>query len=230
MLCFQVVSAAADVHGGGDSLEGVDHGRDDIAALAADYGQAAVFVDAGADAGVDADRADVDAVGAVAGNQVDFVHGAVQQGVQVAEEVRVGAEHAAEVVAGAGGEGADRNVLLKRGAAHALVEGAVAAAGVHAELLAVRRVEPDFARGVPGAAGHVDLIGFLPGPECSLNAGADFFGGVDASGFGIYDEQMFHWRLPLFKIHVQVALDHAVVELALFIRRFSVAAFKVRIR
>ena len=151
----------------------------------------------GADARVDAHGADVGAVTAVALDEVDRALHPVEQGVQIAKQLLFRAEHAAEVVAGAGGEGADRHVLAKRRAADALVEGPVAPAGVDTQALAAFRLPADLPRGVHGSAGHIDLIRLLPAPEGLPRAGADLIGLVAAAGDGIDDEQVLHFVCPL---------------------------------
>ena len=67
------------------------------------------------------------------------------------------AEHADKIVAGTAGEMGDGHVGEQRRAVYALVEGAVAAAGVDAQVATVLRLGPYFAHGVHGRGGDVYL-------------------------------------------------------------------------
>ena len=158
VLAVCVIVAAAHVHGAVDALENVDRRRNDIAGRPADQGDAAVFVHLGADARVDADGADVGAVAAVAVDEVDGPLRPAKQGAEIAEEILFLPEHAAEVVARAGGVGTYRDVLEQRRAADTLVEGAVAPAGVDAQMIAVLRLFADLLGGVHRGRGHIDLV------------------------------------------------------------------------
>ena len=151
----------------------------------------------GTDARVDADRADVCAVAAAAVDQIYGVEGPVDQSVKVLEERAFLAEHAAEVVAGAGGEGGDRHILQQRRAVDALVEGAVSAAGVDAQFLPSGGLTADLLRRVHRGFGHVDLcLAAVPKRPGDLRTNA--FGLVAASGDGIDDKQMLHFRRPSY--------------------------------
>ena len=99
--------------------------------------------------------ADVDGVAVVAPDYVYGPHLARHQLGQVEEPVLLVAEHADEVVARAAGE--VRHGRVWRGAVYALVERAVAAAGVDAQVAVGLRVLPYLPAGVHGRAGDVYL-------------------------------------------------------------------------
>ena len=85
------------------------------------------------------------------------MHRAGDQRVEIAEQILFRAEHAAEIVARAGGEGADRRVRKAHDAGGALVEGAVASAGVDAQRLSVGGLGADLLRGVQRRLRDIDL-------------------------------------------------------------------------
>ena len=149
-----------------------------------------------ADARVYPDGAYVGAPAAVAVDEVDGALTAVKQRVKVAVHIRLLAEHAAEVVARAGGEGADRNVRKLRRAAHALVEGAVAAAGVHAQMLAGGGLRTNLGRRVHRGARDVYLK--LPAAlgKRGLHLCPDGIRRVVPAGRGIDDKNMLHITAP----------------------------------
>ena len=161
------------------------------------------------------------------------MHDAGEQRVEIAEEVLLRAEHTAEVVARAGGEGADRHVCKSHGAGGAFVEGPVSAAGIDAELFSVRGLGADLLRSVQRGLRDVDLdLLFRKLRESRDDLRSDLVGLVAPSRGGIDDKQMLHvsLRLSVFIIHKQIAFDHAVVQLALFVRLGAEAAFELRMR
>ena len=149
-------------------------------------------MDAGADAGVDAHRADIGAVTPVAVDQVNGVLPALQQRVQIPVHVLLVAEHAAEVVAGAGGEGADGHVVKLGRAENTLVEGTITAAGVYPDVPAGGGLLLYFLRGVHGGFGDVDLHLALPAGKGFLHLLPNLAGPVFSSRGGVDDEQMLH--------------------------------------
>ena len=200
-------------------------------------------MDFGADAGVDPDRADVGAVASVAGNEVDLPDLSVEQRVQIPEKRGVRPEHPAEVVPRTGGKGADRDVRQQGGAADTFIEGSVAAAGIDTERFPGGGLPADFLGGVAGGFGDVELPGIRAMVKGSLHAPKEVPGGVPASGDGVDNEQMFQGLTRLLTIilkcgkkrgllivHEEVALDHAVVELAFLVRGPAEAALKLRMR
>ena len=195
-LACAVRNLDTDVHIAVDALEHVHHGRHDVARRAADNRQVAVLVHGRADARVYPDGAYVGAPAAVAVDEVDGALTAVKQRVKVAVHIRLLAEHTAEVVACAGGEGADRNVRKLRRAAHALVEGAVAAAGVHAQMLAGGGLRADLGRRVHRGARDVYLK--LPAAlgKRGLHLCPDGIRRVAPAGRGIDDKNMLHISAP----------------------------------
>ena len=121
------------------------------------------------------------------------MHRASKKRFEIAEEILLRAEHAAEVVARPGGEGADRRVGHPHDAGSALVEGAVAAAGVDAQRLPVRGLGADFLRGIQRRLRDIDLDFLLR----ALGKGGhdlrtDEIAPVPAARDGIDDKQMFH--------------------------------------
>ena len=181
-----------DAHFPGDALEHVDDQGHHIACGSADDGELAVLMDAGADAGVDAHRADIGAVPPVAVDQVNGVLPALHQGVQIPVHVLLVAKHAAEVVAGTGGEGADGHIRELGRAENALVESAVASTGVDPERPAGGGLLFYLFRGVHGGFGDVDLHVLIPAGKGFLHFFPDFAGPVFSSRGGVDDEQMFH--------------------------------------
>ena len=87
---------------------------------------------------------------------------AVQQSIQISKELLLISEHPAEIVAGAGREGTDRNILEQRGAVHAFIEGPVSTAGVDPQFLAAGRVAADLVDRVQRSARHIDFIIIAP--------------------------------------------------------------------
>ena len=144
------------------------------------------------DARVDADGTDVRTVTAVAVDNVDRVLEAVQQRARIAIEIHLVAEHAAEIVAGAGGEWGDGNVLAADRAADALVEGAVSAAGVGADVLAGRCLGLYLFGRVQRRACDVYLILPLARGKGLFDLGANLACTILAAGSGVDDEQMLH--------------------------------------
>ena len=149
-------------------------------------------MDADADARIDADRADVRAPAAVAVDKVDGVLRAGEQGVEIPVQALLLPEHAAEVVAGPGGEGAHGCVLKQGRAAHALVEGPVAPAGIDAQPIAHRGVLPDLVRRVHRGAGHIDLVCISPVCKRRPHSPGHVGALVRAAGHGIHDKKMLH--------------------------------------
>ena len=141
---------------------------------------------------VDADGADVRTVTAVAVDNVDRVLEAVQQRARIAIEIHLVAEHAAEIVAGAGGEWGDGNVPAADRAADALVEGAVSAAGVGADVLAGRCLGLYLFGRVQRRACDVYLILPLARGKGLFDLGANLACTILAAGSGVDDEQMLH--------------------------------------
>ena len=148
----------------------------------------------GADAGVNAHGADVGAETAVTFDQIDGVLAALHQSPQIPVQVLLVAEHAAEVVAGAGGVGADGHIVKARRTADALVKGAVPAAGIDPQRLPGGRGLAYLAGGVHGGFGHIDLVCFLAAGKDLLRPAAHQLRLVLAAGGGIDDKQMFHFR------------------------------------
>ena len=156
-----------------------------------------------AHAGVEAHGADVHAVAAVAFYDVYGADLAVYELREVEEAVLVLAEHLDEVVAGAAGEVGDGGVGEARRAVHALVERAVAAAGVDAQLRAVGRGLADVAAGVHGRLGDV----YVKAVAFALLGGEAVYGLVYEPQLvlrlllardGVDYKEMLHLRLPPF--------------------------------
>ena len=145
-----------------------------------------------ADARVDADGTDVRAVTAVAVDDVDRVLEAVQQSARVTIEILLVAEHAAEIVAGAGGEGGDGDIFAADCAADAFVEGAVSTAGVGADVLAGSGLGLYLFGRVERRTCDVYLILPLTRGKGFLDLGANLACTILAAGSGVDDEQMLH--------------------------------------
>ena len=190
IFLVRIIAAAADTHPGGDAPDGVHDGGDHIGPGSADQRERGVAVDFGADAGVDPDRADVGAVAAVAGDEINFPDFTVEQGIQIPEERCIRPEHPAEVVPRPGGNGTDRDVRQKGGAADAFVEGSVSAAGIDTEGFSGGGFPTDFFGGVTGRFGDVEFPGIRAMVKGPLDPSAKIFGGIPASRDGVDNEQM----------------------------------------
>ena len=142
----------------------------------------------GADARVDAHGADIDAEATVTVDQIDRLLRAVQAGLQIAEQVFFRAEHAAKIVAGADGEGADCHIFPLRRTADAFVEGAVTAAGVNPQGLTALRLFADFAGGVHRRRRHIDFKAVRTAAKGALDHGANLVAFVAAAGDGVDNE------------------------------------------
>ena len=152
------------------------------------------------DAGVNPHGTDVGAVAAVALDQIDGVLAALHQSPQIPVQILLLPKHAAEVIAGAGGVGADGHIGKARRAADALVEGAVPAAGVDPQRLPGLRGPADLAGSVHGGLGHIDLIADFPAGKDLLHLAAHQLRLVLAAGGGIDDKKMLHFfPSPLFR-------------------------------
>mgnify|MGYP007030343202 CR=1 FL=1 len=184
-----VVHAAA-AHGQrlGDALEEVGHGGQHIAVV--------ILVHLGADARVDADGADVDRVAPAALHHVERTHFAAHEIAQVEKAVLFLAEHFDEVVARAAGEVGHGDVIVPDGAVDALVERAVAAAGIYPQLLAGSGLGLDLRARIHGRGRDVDLIGVRAALEREARLLGHVFMPVLAAGDGVDDEQMFHSSIP----------------------------------
>ena len=181
---------AAAAHGQrlGNALEEVGHGGQHIAVV--------VLVHLGADARVDADRADIDRVASAALHDVKGAHLAAHELREVEKALLLLTEHFDEVVARAAGEVRHGDVIVPDGAVDALVERAVAAAGIHPQLLAGSGLGRDLRARVHGRGGDVDLIGVRAALEREARLLGHVFVPVLAAGDGVDDEQMFHSSIP----------------------------------
>ena len=151
-----------------------------------------VLVHLGADARVDADRADVERVAPAALDDVEGAHLAVHEVGKVGKARLFRPEHFDEVVACAAGEVRHGDIAAAGGAVDALVERAVAAAGIHPQLLAGGRLRGDLGACIHGRGRDIDLVSVLTALECETRLLGNVFAPVLAGGDGIDDEQMFH--------------------------------------
>ena len=118
------------------------------------------------------------------------------------------------------------------------IEGAVSAAGVDAEfLIGGFGFSNNLFCGVLWPTCDIDLEAVLPCSEGPFNAATQISGGIAASCNRIDNKQMFHFQTQflvrvilklLFKIHEQIALDHAIVKLPLFVGGLSKEVLKLR--
>ena len=150
----------------------------------------------GADARVDADGADVERVAAAALHDVKRAHFAVHEIGEVGKAGLFLAEHLDKVVAGAAGEVGHSDVIVPDGTVDALVERAVAAAGVHPQLLAGGGFRQDLCARIHRRGGDVDLVGVRAVLERETRLLGHVCMPVLAAGDGVDDEQMFHTRIP----------------------------------
>ena len=155
-----------------------------------------ILVHLGADARVDADGADVDRVAPAALHHVERTHFAAHEIAQVEKAVLFLAEHFDEVVARAAGEVGHGDVIVPDGAVDALVERAVAAAGIYPQLLAGSGLGLDLRARIHGRGRDVDLIGVRAALEREARLLGHVFMPVLAAGDGVDDEQMFHSSIP----------------------------------
>ena len=172
----------------GNALEEVGHGGQHIAVV--------VLVHLGADARVDADRADIDRVAPAALHDVKGAHLAAHELREVEKARLLLTEHFDEVVARAAGEVRHGNVSVPHGAVDALVERAVAAAGIHPQFLAGSGLRRDFCARVHGRGGDIDLVSVRAALEREARLLGHVFVPVLAAGDGVDDEQMFHSSIP----------------------------------
>ena len=158
-----------------------------------------ILVHLGADARVDADRADVERVAPAALDDVEGAHLAVHEVGKVGKARLFLAEHFDEVVARATGEVRHGDIAAAGGAVDALVERAVAAAGIHPQLLAGSGLRRDFCARVHGRGGDVDLVSVRAALKRAARLLGHVFAPVLAAGDGIDDEQMFHSEFLHFR-------------------------------
>ena len=145
---------------------------------------------------VDADGADVDRVAPAALHHVERTHFAAHEIAQVEKAILFLAEHFDEVVARAAGEVGHGDVIMPDGAVDALVERAVAAAGIYPQLLAGSGLGLDLRARIHGRGRDVDLIGVRAALEREARLLGHVFMPVLAAGDGVDDEQMFHSSIP----------------------------------
>ena len=155
-----------------------------------------VLVHLGADARVDADRADVDRVAPAALHHIERAHLAAHEVGQVEKALLLLAEHFDEVVARAAGEVGHGDIAVTDGAVDALVERAVAAAGIHPQLLAGGGLGRDLRARIHGRGRDVDLVGVRAALERKARLLGHKFMPVLAAGDGVDNEQMFHSSIP----------------------------------
>ena len=158
-----------------------------------------ILVHLGADARVDADRADVERVAPAALDDVKGAHLTVHEVGKVGKARLLLAEHFDEVVARAAGEVRHGDIAAAGGAVDALVERAVAAAGIHPQLLAGGRLRGDLGTRVHGRGRDIDLVSVLTALERAACLLGNVFAPVLAAGDGIDDEQMFHRKFLHFR-------------------------------
>ena len=135
---------------------------------------------------------------------------AVEQGLQIAEAVLFLAEHPAEIVACAGGEGGGGHVGQPGRAVDALVEGAVAAAGVDPQMLAEGRLVTDFLHRIHRRFRHIDLKLVGACAEGGLDLLPHVPGAVFSAGDGIDDKQVLHLA---FLLSVYMKRSHLIMPL-----------------
>ena len=172
----------------GNALEEVGHGGQHIAVV--------VLVHLGADARVDADRADIDRIASAALHDVKGAHLAAHELREVEKALLLLTEHFDEVVARAAGEVGHGDVSVTDGAVDALVERAVAAAGIHPQLLAGSGFRLDLCARVHGRGRDIDLVSIRAALEREARLLGHVFAPVLAAGDGVDDEQMFHSSIP----------------------------------
>ena len=153
----------------------------------------------GADARVDADRADIDRVASAALHNVKGAHLAAHELREVEKALLLLTEHFDEVVARAAGEVCHGDVSVPHSAVDALVERAVAAAGIHPQLLAGGRLSGDLGACIHGRGRDIDLVSVLTALERAARLLGNVFAPVLAAGDGIDDEQMFHSEFLHFR-------------------------------
>ena len=180
-----------------DALDVVDGERDDIARRPAYEREAAVLVYVRADARVYAQRADVDGEAPVALYYIQRQHLARHELREVEEARLLLAEHADEVVARAAGEVRDGGVGKAGRAVYALVERAVAAAGVDAQVRAAPGLVAYLAHGVHGRAGDVYLkVRLAAHAAHGLVYEAYLLLGPAFARHGVYYKKMLHFFPP----------------------------------
>ena len=174
-----------------DPLHKVYHRGQIVGALAADQRQVLVALDRGADPRVDADGTDGQAVILAHLDQIQQTFLRVQQTLHIGKGLGV-REVFDEIVAGAAGIVRHGQVLRAGRAADHLVEGAVAAAGVDADLLAGgRRLAGDGAA-VAGLFRDPDGVVQPVGLAERTDRGAELYGLIVLPRRWIDDEQVLH--------------------------------------
>ena len=155
-----------------------------------------VLVHLGADARVDADRADIDRIASAALHDVKGAHLAAHELREVEKALLLIGENFDEIVAGAAGKMRHGGVGMARRAVDDLVERAVAAAGIHPQLLAGGGFRLDLCARIHGRGRDVDLVGVRAALEREARLLGHVFMPVLAAGDGVDDEQMFHSGIP----------------------------------
>ena len=168
-----------------------------------------ILVHLRADARVDADRADVERVAPAALDDVEGAHLAVHEVGKVGKARLFLAEHLDEVVARAAGEVRHGNIAAAGGAVDALVERAVAAAGIHPQLLAGGRLRGDLGACIHGRGRDIDLVSVLAALKRAARLLGNVFAPVLAAGDGIDDEQMFHSEFLHFRQNNTITIPRA---------------------
>ena len=123
---------------------------------------------------------------------------AAQECAEIAEHVLFLAEHTAEVIACAGGEWADGDVIQPCRTADALIEGAVPAAGVDVQLFIFGGVGLYLAGGVHGSFGDVNFICIAAGLKMrkgGVDTLGNYCGFIAAAGSGVDYKKMLHLYL-----------------------------------
>ena len=182
---------------GADALEEEIHQqRGDVGPLALEEGEDAVLVDVRRHPGIDAVAGQGQGTAlAVAVDEIQGGHRAVPELFRVFEFLRVRAEVFQEVVARPGGDGGHGGVGETGDAVGHLVDGAVTAAGVQAQLLAGLRQGTGQGGGVAGAVGQEGQgLDVVPLTQL-LRQGLDALDAAALTGFGVDDEDMSHTRV-----------------------------------
>ena len=133
-----------------------------------------------------------------------------------------------KIVARAARKMRDGDVFKPRRAAHDLVERAVAAAGVDAQLFVRLGGAPRDDLAVARLGGQRDLVFQLVLAQHALHGLGVFLRMIVFSRRGIDDEQMLHGAAPSV-VHINITLQATVIQLALFDRLLAVIVLKFRL-
>ena len=179
-------------------MQHIGENGQDVRALPAHERQALEAGDIRSDFCVQTDGQNICAIRAVAGNEIEARLVCIKKPLEVKKRRGVG-KNLDGVVAGAARIVRHRRILEACHPAHDLVERAVAAAGIHPQLLAGGRLRSDLGACIHGRGRDIELVSVLAALKRAARLLGNVFAPVLAAGDGIDDEQMFHSEFLHFR-------------------------------